>query len=69
MHAMAVKHGGKYIDTFLKGEELWFDKFTMYICLFLQTWCWQHQFLCIFIMMFNNRKCSIYHFRLQPSTY
>ncbi|PWZ14854.1 Acylpyruvase FAHD1, mitochondrial [Zea mays] len=22
MHAMAVKHGGKFIDTFLKGEEL-----------------------------------------------
>ena len=30
MHAMAVKHGGKFIDTFLKGEELWFYKFTMY---------------------------------------
>ena len=45
MHAMAVKHGGKYIDTFLKGEELWLDKFTMYICLYLQTWCWQHQFV------------------------
>jgi len=33
MHAMAVKHGGKFIDTFLKGEELWFYKFTMYTCL------------------------------------
>jgi hypothetical protein len=21
MHAMAVKHGGKCVDTFLKGEE------------------------------------------------
>jgi hypothetical protein len=33
MHAMAVKHGGKFIDTFLKGEELRFYKFTMYTCL------------------------------------
>jgi hypothetical protein len=30
---MAVKHGGKFIDTFLKGEELRFYKFIMYTSL------------------------------------
>jgi Fanconi anemia group D2 protein len=30
MHAMAVKHGGRFVDTFLKGEELWIDNFAMW---------------------------------------
>lgn len=34
IHAMAVKHGGKFIDTFLKGEELRLYNFTMYTCLY-----------------------------------
>ena len=34
MHAIAVKHGGRFVDTFLKGEEPWVDICTNMIITF-----------------------------------